>query len=75
MKDLDQLVTRLYRRRISEAQYERFVKDDWVIERTHEKPRRRIQDLLDKGHCVTTGWMATSIRGSHTHWIIWKPRT
>ena len=73
--EVAKLRTRMFRRRISEAQQERFYASDWTIEEApkHEV-NERLTELLSTGHIVTTGWMATSIRGYHTHYIVWRPK-
>lgn len=73
MNSVDQLSTRMFRRRISDKQFEAFVKN-WETEEAPKRSnhRERIKELIKHGNRVTTGWSATSIRGYHTHWIIWK---
>lgn len=73
--EVAKLRTRMFKRRISEAQQERFYADDWTIEQAPKHGvEARLTELLTTGHIVTTGWIATSIRGWHTYHIVWRPR-
>lgn len=75
MNTVEQLSARMFRRRISDAQMERFIKKWETEEAPKHAHRERIKEFIEHGHCVTTGWTATSIRGFHIFWICWKHRT
>ena len=74
---VEALNQRMYRRRISLAQFEKWQADGaWRMEEAPRfAPKQRIQELVLANNIVTTGWMATSIRGWHERWIIWRKRS
>jgi hypothetical protein len=68
----------MYRRRISQSQYEKWVQSEniWVEEvLPNQSTRDRMIELVFQGNqLITAGWMATSVRGYHNHFIVWKNR-
>jgi len=74
---VEALSQRMYRRRISLKQFERWHKsDEWKIEEAPRfAPQQRIQELVLANRIITTGWTATSVRGWHDRWIIWRKRS
>lgn len=74
---VEALSQRMYRRRISLAQFEKWqTSDEWRIEQAPRfAPQQRIQELVLQNRIVTTGWTATSIRGWRDRWIIWRKRS
>lgn len=80
-KEIDEAVEKIYdssfERYVSPSEYEKLLKKGYNFEHfpfgKAIKAKDRIRDLLKWNHFVRSGYMATSVRGYHDKYIIWKP--
>ncbi|WP_304138746.1 hypothetical protein [Mesonia mobilis] len=66
-----------FERYVSPSEYDKLIKRGYNFERfpfgKGIKAKDKIRDLLKRNHFVRSGYMATSVRGYHDKYIIWKP--
>lgn len=78
MSKSEEIWNQAFERYISPSRYEKMLDAGWFFERFHWGRNskgldiRTIQEYLDKGEKVICGYMATSVRGLHEHYIISK---
>lgn len=75
---LDKIEDRVFRNYISPKRYEEMVSNQYRFEHygigsRGKEMRSFAKEKLLNGHFVTGGYLATSIRDYHDHYIIWKP--
>jgi hypothetical protein len=72
---IDIIYNRIFANYISPSKYEKMESKDYRFEEApkgHGNAKLIIGEFFIKGHFVTAGYMATSIRDSHNFYIIWK---